>query len=75
MLLCRTVKQWETVGEKLRQAGWTWSYVRFVRNGQYIDRIDAHRGDGKRYIIWSDDRLRAFAELEHLLTGPNELKL
>jgi len=69
MLFCRAVKQWETIGEKLRKAGWTWGYVRFVRNGQYIDCIDAHRGDGKRHIVWSDDRLRAFLELERLVNG------
>ena len=25
---------------------------------------DAHRGDGKRYVVHSDDKLTAFVELE-----------
>lgn len=64
-----SVKYWETIGERLMKAGWSWGYVRFVQNGRYIDCVDAHRGDGKRYVIWSDDKLSAYLELEKVLKG------
>jgi hypothetical protein len=25
---------------------------------------DAHRGDGKRFVVWADEKLTAFIELE-----------
>ena len=28
--------------------------------------VDAHRGDGKRYVVRADEKLTAFAELELL---------
>ena len=45
-------------------AGWSWDYCRAVtRNGRrWI--VDAHKGDGKRYIVQYDELLSAFLELE-----------
>jgi len=31
---------------------------------------DAHRGDGKRFIVRADEKLTAFAELESAVQGP-----
>ena len=61
------MKYWESIANQLSEAGWTWGSTRFVKDGRYIDVIDAHRGDGQRYIVWSDDRLSAFLELQRLL--------
>jgi hypothetical protein len=33
-------------------------------NGRTIFVADAHRGDGKRFIVRADEKLTAFAELE-----------
>jgi hypothetical protein len=33
-------------------------------NGQTIFVVDAHRGDGKRFVVHADDKLSAFVELE-----------
>jgi hypothetical protein len=33
-------------------------------NGRTIFVADAHRGDGKRFIVRADDKLTAFVELE-----------
>jgi hypothetical protein len=33
-------------------------------NGQTIWITDAHRGDGRRFIVHADDKLTAFLELE-----------
>ena len=33
--------------------------------GRTIWIVDAHRGDGKRFIVRADEKLTAFFELEH----------
>lgn len=33
-------------------------------NGRTIWIVDAHRGDGKRFIVRADEKLTAFVELE-----------
>jgi hypothetical protein len=35
-------------------------------NGQMIWIVDAHRGDGKRFIVRADEKLTAFLELERI---------
>jgi hypothetical protein len=61
------VKYWEIVANQLSEAGWTWGHVRFVRDGQYLDLVDAYRGDGKRHIVCADDKLSAFLELQRII--------
>jgi len=34
-------------------------------NGWTIWIADAHRGDGKRFVVRADEKLSAFVELEH----------
>jgi hypothetical protein len=36
-------------------------------NGRTIFVADAHRGDGKRFVVRADEKLTAFAELESQL--------
>jgi hypothetical protein len=44
-----------------------WSYVRAVDcNGGTIWIADAHRDNGKRFVVRADDRLTAFLELERI---------
>jgi hypothetical protein len=38
-------------------------------NGQTIWIVDAHRGDGKRYVVHADEKLTAFMELEAAIPG------
>ena len=45
-----------------RKAGWSWGSV--DRDGRTIWIADAHRGDGKRFVVHSDEKLSAFLELE-----------
>jgi hypothetical protein len=33
-------------------------------SGRTIWIVDAHRGDGKRYVVHADEKLTAFVELE-----------
>ena len=42
-------------------------------DGRTIWIADAHRGDGKRFIVRADDRLTAFLELESAIRACGEL--
>jgi hypothetical protein len=59
------VKYWETIGDNLKTAGWSLGYVSAAdSSGRPIWVADAHRGDGKRYVVRADEKLTAFVELE-----------
>jgi len=59
------VRSWERIADKLSKAGWTWGCVATVdAHGRTIFVADAHRGDGKRYVVHADDKFTAFLELE-----------
>ena len=46
------------------KAGWSYGYVSALdRNGRTIWIADAHRDDGKRFIVRADELLTAFVEL------------
>jgi hypothetical protein len=38
--------------------------------GRTIFVADAHRGDGKHFVVHTDEKLTAFAELESAIQGP-----
>ena len=42
---------------------------RLIRNGRTMWIVDAHRGDGKRYVVRADEKLIAFIELESAIRG------
>ena len=59
------MKSWEIIAARLSAAGWSWGCVATINsNGQTIFLADAHRGDGKRYVVRANDKLTAFVELE-----------
>jgi hypothetical protein len=59
------VKYWEIIADRLSKAGWSWGCVATInRKGQTIFVADAHRGDGKRFVVHADEKLTAFIELE-----------
>jgi hypothetical protein len=59
------MKYWEIIADNLHDAGWSLGWVSAVnREGRTIWIADAHRGDGKRYVVRSDEILTAFLELE-----------
>jgi len=61
------LKYWEIIADKLSASGWTWGCVATVdSNGQIIFAADAHRDDGKRFIVRADEKLTAFLELERV---------
>jgi hypothetical protein len=59
------MKNWEVIADNLKKAGWSYGYVSATdSNGRTIWIADAHRGDGKRFIVRSDELLTAFVELQ-----------
>jgi hypothetical protein len=58
-------KYWEIIADRLSAVGWSLGWVSAVDcQGRTIWIVDAHRDDGKRFIVHADDKLSAFVELE-----------
>ena len=63
--LTTKLEYWEIIGDKLSAAGWSWGYCSAItKDGWRWWIVDPHKGDGKRYIVQSDEFLSAFVELE-----------
>jgi hypothetical protein len=59
------LKDWEIIADNLSKAGWSWGCISANdSNGRTIWIVDAHRDDGKRFVVHSDEILTAFVELE-----------
>jgi hypothetical protein len=53
------------IAANLSKAGWSWGCVSAIdSSGRTIWIADAHRDDGKRFVVRSDEKLTAFLELE-----------
>jgi hypothetical protein len=64
------VKYWEIIAHNLSKAGWSWGCVSAIdSSGRTIFVADAHRDDGKRFVVRSDGKLTAFVELEAAIRG------
>jgi hypothetical protein len=64
----RCVKHWEIIADNLSKAGWTGGCVATVdRQGRTIFVADAHRGDGKRFVVHDNEQQTAFLELERAI--------
>jgi hypothetical protein len=62
------LKHWEIIADNLSKAGRTWGCVSAVDSqGRTIWIVDAHRGDGKRFVVHADEKLTAFVELQSQL--------
>ena len=61
-------KYWEIIADNLSKAGWSWGCVATVDSrGRIIFVADAHRDDGKRFVVRADEKLTAFVELESVI--------
>jgi hypothetical protein len=59
------MKYWEIIADNLKKAGWSWGCVSAVdSSGRTIFVADAHRGDGKRFVVHADENLTAFLKFE-----------
>jgi hypothetical protein len=60
-------RDWELIADNLSASGWSWGCVVTVdREGRTIWIVDAHRDNGKRFVVRSDEMLSAFLELERI---------
>jgi hypothetical protein len=58
-------RYWEIIPGNLKKAGWRCGCMSAVDSqGRTIWIVDAHRGDGRRFVVHSDEKLSAFVELE-----------
>jgi len=68
------MKDWEIIADNLSEAGWSWGCVSAVDSeGRTIWIVDAHRRDGRRYVVRVDEKLTAFAKLESTICACGEL--
>jgi len=64
------VRYWEVIADNLSKAGWSWGCIATVdREGRTIFVADAHRGDGKRFVVHADEKLTAFLESESAIVS------
>ena len=62
------------IADNLSRAGWSWGCVAAIdSNGRTIWIADAHRDDGKRFVVHADEKLTALVELESVIRGCGEL--
>jgi hypothetical protein len=61
------MKYWELVANKLSKARWSLGWVSAVDSeGRTLWIVDAHRDNGKRFVVRSDEMLSAFLEFERI---------
>jgi hypothetical protein len=62
------MKYREIIADNLSKAGWSWGCVATIdSNGRTIFVADAHRDDGKRFVVHADEKLTAFLELQSVV--------
>ena len=68
------MKYWEIITRNIKKRGWSLGYVSALdSNGRTIWIADAHRDDGKRFVVRADEKLMAFLELESEVRASSEL--
>jgi hypothetical protein len=69
-----SVKYWKIIADNLSKGGRSLGWVSAVnREGRTIWIADAHRGDGKRFIVRADEMLTAFLELEAAIRAATQI--
>ncbi len=59
------MKYWEIIADNLIASGWSWGCSSQIDlAGRVLFTADAHRENGKRFIVSADEKLTAFLELE-----------
>jgi hypothetical protein len=58
------VKYWEIIADNLSKAGSNCCVSGLDSRGRATFVADAHLDDGKWFVVWADEELTAFVELE-----------
>ena len=62
------------IANNLKKAGWSWGCVSAIdSNGRTIWISDAHRDDGKRFVVRADEKVTAFLELEAAVRNKKQI--
>jgi hypothetical protein len=68
------MKYWEIIADNLSKAEWSWGCVSAIDScGRTIWIADAHRDNGKRFVVHAEEKLTASVELEsatRIRSGP-----
>jgi hypothetical protein len=68
------LRGWEVVADNLKKAEFSLGWVSAVDSqGRTIWIVDAHRDDGKRFVVRADESLIALLELPAAIRGQLEL--
>jgi len=51
------MKYWEIIADKIAASGWTWGYCSAMTSQGWRYIVDARCGDGRRFIVESDELL------------------
>jgi hypothetical protein len=63
-------RYWEIIADNLKKRGWSLGWVSAIDSeGRTIWIADAHRDDGKRYVVRAEEKLTAFVALESAIRG------
>ena len=64
------MQYWELIADGLSKSGWSWGCGSAIDSSGRITWIaDAHRDNGKRFVVRSEKKLTAFIELESAIQG------
>jgi hypothetical protein len=56
------MEHWQRIADNLREAGFSWGCVSALDSeGRTIWIVDAHRGNGRRFVVRADEKLTAFS--------------
>jgi hypothetical protein len=59
------MEHWQRIADNLSKAGFSLGWVTALDvQGRTIWIVDAHRDDGRRFVVRADEKLTAFVELE-----------
>ena len=71
----RAMKYWEIIADNFSKSGWSWGCVSVIdSNARTIWIADAHRGEGKPFVVRADEKLTAFLELESAICTSGRLR-
>jgi hypothetical protein len=60
------LKYWEIIANKIIKAGFSLGSVSAIDdNGRTVWIVDAHRDNGKRFVVHADEKLTTFFDLQH----------
>jgi hypothetical protein len=60
-------RYWEIIADNLSKARWSWGCVAAVDHEERtLWIVDAHRSNGKPFVVCANEKLTAFLELEKI---------